>query len=209
MEELIARFDRWLESKRPDLHRILSPGLPPAKLDAFAKKLGFALPADFRAFYAWRNGQDEDGDCEGAFQNNMESVSLSQCAAHRDTLQELVDAGDVPSEEHWNARWLPFLEGAGGDLLCVDMAGIEGGEPGQVIYWSHEDGPIAIEFPSLEAWLRAFVTGLERGLWKVDDDENFSANDEKLAKLTAELSPGYPKHLESDGDGVDDEDDDD
>jgi cell wall assembly regulator SMI1 len=196
MEELIARFDRWLREHRPDLHEILRRGVKSGALDACAKRVGFALPADFRALYAWRDGQD--GDCEGAFQNNQDFIALSQCEAHRDAMQELVDAGDVPSEQHWNARWLPFLEGAGGDLLCVDMAGIGGGKPGQVIYWSHEDGPTAIESPSLEAWLRAFVTSLERGMWKVDDDENFSANEKKLAKLTAELAPGYPKHLDDD-----------
>jgi cell wall assembly regulator SMI1 len=193
MQELIERLDRWLRGRRPDLHRILQPGVPAAKLNAFAKRVGFTLPADFRALYAWRNGQD--GDCDGAFQNNQEFIALSQCEAHRDSMQELVDSGDVPSKRHWDARWLPFLEGAGGDLLCVDMHGIGGGKPGQVIYWSHEDGPQTIEYPSLEAWLRVFVTSLERELWSIDDDENFSANAKKLAKVTAELAPGYPRTI--------------
>ena len=58
MDDLIRRADGWLQRNRPDYYAILRPGVDDAALDAYAARFGLVLPAEFRALYRWRDGQD-------------------------------------------------------------------------------------------------------------------------------------------------------
>ena len=70
---------------------------------------------------------------------------------------------DFDDPKWWRRGWIPFLANGGGDHLCVDLTAEDGGKPGQLIAFWHDDETRDVEFPSLAAWLRDLVESMENG----------------------------------------------
>ena len=158
--ELIARLDRWLATHRPDYHSRLQPGVTVAQLDEFEQRFSVKLPLAFRLLYQWRNGHDDSKT--QALQENFRFMWLEDAASAKQLCDGMI-GNDFDTPEWWRREWVPFLESWGGDNMVVDLFGIDGGTPGQVVIFWHDDADRPIRFPSMEAWLRDLVESMENG----------------------------------------------
>lgn len=199
MNEHLTALDTWLKTNRPLMHAALRPGATPERLDQLEQEIGVKLPVAMRTLLEWHDGADVDADTDGAFQHNMTFMCTDEIAESCLIMRALKKSGDIPPD-WFHDGWIPFLQGAGGDHLCVDTVAVGVGKGGQVVYWSHEDGLVSIDYPSLESWARVFAESLRAGVWAIDEDENFGCNEVKWAPLLAKLAPGYPMFLGEDVD---------
>lgn len=56
----LTGFETWLSTALPGIHATLQPGASQLELDELETLIGTALPDDFRALYAWHDGQELD-----------------------------------------------------------------------------------------------------------------------------------------------------
>jgi cell wall assembly regulator SMI1 len=159
-QALIGRMDRWLAANRPDYYALLQPGAIDAELDAFEDQFALKLPAAIRALYRWRSGQDPGSS--KPLQMNRTFSTLEEVRSTKAELDSMIGF-DFDDPAYWRRGWVPFLHNGAGSHLCLDMAGEDGGQPGQLVgFWKRdEDRPV--EFPSVEAWLADLVASMEDG----------------------------------------------
>lgn len=152
--ELFAALELRLAESRPDYYASLSQGVDNAALDAFAQRFGLRLPDSFRALYRWRNGADEDlGE---SLVGNLIFSPLSQIIEAKALLDGMIGS-DFDAPAWWRSDWIPFLANGGGDHLCIDLLAIDGGTPGQLRMFYHDDRSRPIRATSIEAWLAALL----------------------------------------------------
>ena len=158
MSELVARLDAWLSRHRPAYHARLLPGLTDEEWVGFESRIGLKLPDAFRVFYQWRNGQPND--YFKSFRGNRTWTPTVDIIDTKELLDSMIGSDFEPG--WWEQSWVPFLHNGAGSHLCVDVAGANGGTPGQLVeFWNRDrDRPVAA--PSLEHWLHQFVRSLER-----------------------------------------------
>lgn len=156
--ELITRLDRWLVTNRPEYYAQLRPGVTDVELDSVEARFGLSLPVSFRHLYQWRDGQDG----YDSIQHNRMFMPLESVISTKE-LNDGFIGNDFPTLEWWRREWVPFLENGAGDCLVIDLLGINGGRPGQVVTFWHDWDNRAVEFPSLDAWLQDLVESMESG----------------------------------------------
>lgn len=184
----ISRLDAWLQNNRPEYYAKLQPGLSKAELAAWETALGVTLPADFRAFFAWRNGQAGFK----SFVYNFMLMAAADVVEARQGLNEFLAAGEFTQADWWHPGWIPFLDNGGGDHYCLDLDGAFGGQPGQVLRFYHDDERRDIEYPSFAAWLTTTVTAFEQDLFELDQYGMQPSDSAAMRALQRRLSPGYP-----------------
>ena len=69
----------------------------------------------------------------------------------------------------WNPRWVPLCGNGSGDHVCSDLDPPSGGRLGQVISFSHEEGPRNVLAGSFLEWLAEFAQELESGKFVYDE----------------------------------------
>jgi cell wall assembly regulator SMI1 len=158
--ELIARLDRWLATHRPDYYARLRPGVTDAELNEVESRFSLRLPEAFRLLYKWRNGHDDSKT--QALQKNFRFMSLEDVVSTKQHCDDMI-GNDFETPKWWRREWVPFLQNWGGDDMVVDLLGIDGGTPGQVVTFWHDDPVRPIRFPSMEAWLADLVESMESG----------------------------------------------
>lgn len=156
--DLIPRLDRWLATNRADYYAKLRPGATPKALKAFDSRFAVKLPSEFRELYQWRNGQADNA----SLQYNLMFSSLEEIADTKEMLDGMIGS-DFEDPKWWRRGWVPFLANGGGDHWCVDLTAEDGGVPGQVLVFYHDEAYRGIRFPSLDAWLRNLVESMENG----------------------------------------------
>src|SRR5262249_14248268 len=122
-----------------------------AELTALGKEIGKPVPAGLRTLLSWHNGQGDE--YVGYFENHWLLMSAERIAAAK---QEL-DAGAV---EGWNPAWIPFLDDDGGDYVVLDTSKKE---PAVLAFYLDKPDPVKEVAPSLETWVKDFVTAVEAG----------------------------------------------
>jgi cell wall assembly regulator SMI1 len=162
MLELVTRLDAWLSRYRPSYHAQLLPGLTAEELTAFEAQLGVTLPDGFRVFYQWRNGQADD--YFKSFRGNQSWMSAADIAGTKELMDSMIGSDFEPG--WWERSWIPFLHNGAGSYLCVDIAGMNGGQPGQLVEFWNRDRDRPVVSPGLDYWLHDFVRSLERDRWE-------------------------------------------
>ncbi|GHO63017.1 hypothetical protein KSC_019090 [Ktedonobacter sp. SOSP1-52] len=172
---LWQRIDTWFQTFAPRRAIDLNPGVSPAELNEAETALGFPLPDDFKASYAIHNGASGNGLLMGY----LDFSPLSGVVASPQKYQELLlntawasrppewvkQKKHLPVQPVWrHPRWLDFAGIGDGDQWCLDLAPPPDGNPGQILFWSHEVGVADVLFANFEALLSAFATQLEAGL---------------------------------------------
>jgi cell wall assembly regulator SMI1 len=117
------------------------------------------LPADFRAFYQWKNGQPLD---------SSESLSGHRVFMPLDEIAEVkrgLDAKigfDFVDPKLWRRCWVPFQSySERGDYLCLDLTTYDGGEFGQLVAYYHNKPDRPVEFDAFRELLDDYVEALE------------------------------------------------
>ncbi|MEM8672009.1 MAG: SMI1/KNR4 family protein [Planctomycetota bacterium] len=160
IDDLIVRMDKWLRNNRSDYYGSLLPGATDVAFAEFESKFSLRLPNEFRSFYRWRNGQPASE--LASFQDNLMFTPLNDVAEIKDTLDGMI-GNDFEDPEWWRRGWVPFLASGSGDHLCIDLVAEDGGTPGQLISFWHDDEERDVEFPSLADWLSDLVQSMEDG----------------------------------------------
>jgi molybdopterin molybdotransferase len=92
----------------------------------------------------------------------VQSWAILLPLAENPEYRELRTSPQGPIKENvWNKRWIPVTGSGSGDHLCIDLDPASGGALGQVIEYSHEEGPKRCVANSFGEWLTKFVGQLE------------------------------------------------
>lgn len=161
MSELVGRLDAWLSQHRPEYYARLLPGLTDSEWAAFQARLGVKLPDGFRVLYQWRNGQPND--YFKRFRGNRMWSPAADIIRTKELLDSMIGFDFEPG--WWERSWVPFLHNGGGSHLCVDVIGVNGGDPGQLVEFWKADSDRPVVSPSIEHWLSDFVHSLENDRW--------------------------------------------
>jgi cell wall assembly regulator SMI1/predicted DNA-binding WGR domain protein len=174
-----ARIQAWCAKNAPDVK--LSPGCSANELDSLEASLGVNLPEDFRESYLIHHG--DNGTC--CFYYSMFLLSLEGVAREWQRMCDLFRVNAVDEEEEevpvdgavkrldWNAKWIPFSSNDSGEYIFLDMDPGTLGTLGQVVDFSHEEGPVRLMGKSFEAFLVDYADGLEAGIFTFDSSDGW------------------------------------
>lgn len=183
-EQLIERLDNWLRLNRPDYYLHLLPGATDSEINKVEEALGVQLPASFKAFLKWKNGQDDDTK----FLENYSLVSCNGILALWNSLNSWQEDGTFEVENWWSRYWVPFLYDFTGNHVCIDTKGFLNGKPGQVIDYWHDEYSRDIIHESFYKWLETVVLAMESGTIYYGQDGEYS----DYLDFRARINPGYP-----------------
>jgi cell wall assembly regulator SMI1 len=184
VREVWARIEAALRATAPDLLAALPPGASPEAVVATERRLGVEFPADVRESFAIHDGSGgahtESGvdllphDAYGLI--GVPMLSLAECVSDWESWLEASEGGRFddsranpsgPIRRKWWCRgWVPVTWDGGGDHLCIDLDPAPGGVLGQVIYFSHEEGPLEVVALSWRTYLEEYAADLQaERLW--------------------------------------------
>jgi cell wall assembly regulator SMI1 len=157
LPELLTRLDTWLAQHRQRFHKGLLPGATPEQCESLKKQIPCPLPEELRTLLSWHNGQDPD--LVGGLEENWILLSSEEIA---DAKHEL----DEANADGWHKNWLPFVDDGQGNSLVLDTS-----RPGAPVFdcWQGRAQHDEIA-PSLTAWMRNFVTAVEKGEYHEDSE---------------------------------------
>lgn len=179
MQAFLNKLDSHLTSKRAAYYATLQPGLSTEEITALEKEFNVTVPADLRALYQWKNGQQVDS--YEAFVNNSMFLSLRSALETARENTSMIGS-DFELENWWHAAWIPIFDNGGGDYICYDTVGVFTGIRGQIIEFWHADNDRNTIAPDLTT----FITSINH-LYSTTPAEEF---DEYFEVKTPD---GYPK----------------
>jgi cell wall assembly regulator SMI1 len=170
------RIAGWLHDNLPE-DRIALAGSADAKLlSAFEKRFRVPLPADVKESYRTFNGSGGFS----IFPYGYRLLSLEDSAQTCSMWRDLLERGDMKKlraspqgpikGDWWNAKWFPFASSGSDDFFCVDTDPAPGGSVGQIIEFSHEEGPMRVLGGNLGEWLESYADELDEGAYMWDAD---------------------------------------
>lgn len=152
-------------------HQILNPGATLAAIGAFEEAIGLALPDDFKESLLLHDG----GDNFWFTPTSGEFLSLDGMLKQWKWYGQALRQGEYATEEweandiqgpikpiFWNTKRILVTDNSG-DHWTLDLDPPEDGVYGQIIYHSHEVGPMQVLAPSWTALLSQLVVDLENG----------------------------------------------
>lgn len=179
MQAFLNKLDSHISSKRAGYYKCLQPGLSAVEIATLEQTFDVKLPADIKALYEWKNGQQSD--CYEAFVNNSMFLPLQHALETAKENTEMIGS-DFELENWWHAAWIPLFDNGGGDYICYDTAGVFTGIKGQIIEFWHADNDRDTIAPDLTT----FITSINK-LYETTPAESF---DEYFEVKTPD---GYPK----------------
>lgn len=217
MREVWARIEEVLRATAPDVLAILPAGASPAAISAAEDRLGVSLPADVRESYSAHDGSGGAHAGGGADllphreygHVGVPLLSLAECVSDRERWLRAWEAGAFddsrasprgPIRPQWWCRgWVPVTWDGGGDHLCIDLDPAPGGGvPGQVIYFSHEEGPLTVVAPSWRAYLEWCAADLEAGRLRFEGGGLVAAADDPAYAAALRSLIAEQRHAEPD-----------
>lgn len=201
----LAALDAWLAIHAPETHGALNAGASDDELDAFERRTGFSLPADFRTLYRWHDGQAESMDATEAGVFGLAFIPLSDVQAEWDVWNDMLTddsrinetmpgqtsrpAGHI-REQYITPGWVPFTKDFGGNSVGIDLDPGPLGTPGQVITFGRDEKDKYVLAASLADFIDEYVRRLEQGRVRVyqPDDDGFTL---ELQAASGEFMDGY------------------
>jgi cell wall assembly regulator SMI1 len=130
--DVLAQIDRLLAEQRPDYYARLQPPAGAEQFAAAEHAYGFALPADLKQLYLWKNGQPTTCFKSLSSLNSLMFVALEDALASHQMISAFDQRGEFPAG-WWRREWVPLLANGGGDFVCVDA------ETGGLTWYFHDD----------------------------------------------------------------------
>jgi cell wall assembly regulator SMI1 len=176
MRETWTKIEEWLGDHAPKALASLRPGAPAEALAALEQRLGAPLPDELRAWLSLHDGQELRA--RAGLLDGWIFLPSAEIAKVHATFGDLLRRGDFAGNRAtnddgavkpvwWSERWIPFLEGPGGDLLCFDTDPAERGTPGQIITFWKADGDRNARSPRLSPLLDQFLADLRGGAYEL------------------------------------------
>lgn len=176
------RIEAWLAKHAPQYAKALPKGATAAAIDKLEKKIGLTMPAAARESWMRHNGNGFGPAIIG----NWVLMDLDSIASEHKLMKQLCESGtfdEAEADPHpaitkkwWSTAWIPIVSSQSGHFFCIDTDPPEGGTPGQIILFLHDDGLRVLVAHSFEEWLAAIADDLERGIYTFDpNEERFSS----------------------------------
>lgn len=159
MTTLLEELDTWLKTNRPDYYARLQPPWSDNQFARIQQLAGTELPASFRALYGWKGGQSALA-AENLY-DGWRFLQFEELRIEQQTYNELQEMGEFKQANWWNTNWIPFLQNESEALMCLDLAGTFDGKPGQLITFEVRNSARSIEFPDLDAFFTALLSGYQ------------------------------------------------
>jgi hypothetical protein len=168
VEDLLSRYEAFLQAKATSVFASLQPGLSDSEIDKLEVVHSIKLTSDLRALYRWRNGTPRNANVD-AFPNH-EFVPLDVALANRDDLRHQVMAS-TPEQQKVHAvfaghrdAWLGVIVDLAGDGHFFDPAKSE--SEGSFFFCFNETCSY-IFYPAFRNYLAAVVEGEKTGVFVV------------------------------------------
>jgi cell wall assembly regulator SMI1 len=159
MKAVWRRIHAWLDANAPESYGHLRPGASAEAIRAAEETMGLSLPADVKASYRIRDGQDSEPGLIGGegwcLLPLHEIVGLWQ----RWSRSNPKDAGRVP------VAW-----GGAGDYVFLDLRS-DAEESGRVMVQRRDRNDPDNVAPSFRAWLEDFADKLDAGEFAYSEDD--------------------------------------
>lgn len=152
MQKQLEILDKHLKLSRPDFYSKLNMPLKENEIQALEEQFSITLPADLKALYQWKNGQNDQ--CCDSFVNNSMFMPLEETLDAAKEMTEMIGF-DFEIDNWWNENWIPLFHNGGGDHICYDMGGIFTGQKGQLIEFWHADNDRNVIAPDLKSFIEA------------------------------------------------------
>ena len=177
IQKTCKRIREWFAEFAPSRGLELPPPASNADIKRLESHLGFAIPDSLKESYLTHNGSNEFG----VFAYGSYMLSISEVIRESTNWRDAVKAGVFDDIEPinrrakikpvwWNSQWIPITSSGGGDHNCVDMDPTKKGTIGQIIDFSHEEGPQRVVAKDFASWLSIFAASLEAGKLRYDED---------------------------------------
>lgn len=161
---LVERLRDWFRCYRPDI--LERPGKCSSWKEVRALEIwsGFELPDSFWALMQTLPLTEKSDFCwPGGYFKWFDGYDAS------DILEEAVDNIDLTGvDDWWHKGWLPLMQTASGDMLCIDTVGSFGGKPGQILEHHYDLGPRDVVYDDFDCYLSVIVEALEKGYFHPD-----------------------------------------
>lgn len=187
MRDVWSRIEAGLRAIAADRLLVWPAGASPEAISAAEGCLGISFPQDLRDSYAVHDGSGE-ADILPHSTMTLIAVPLLSLDEVVRTWQMWLDFLRPPGFDDsraspqgpiqakwWNPRWVPVTWDGGGDHLCIDLDPAPGGVSGQVIYFSHEVGPVEVVAASWRAYLEGYAADLTSGRFRFEGGEMVEA----------------------------------
>lgn len=205
LSDTLRLLDETIKQCAPCFYESLQPGLSESGIARIESKLALSLPKDFKVFYRWRNGL--------SLQDHLDYPVWIGWLMSDDRIIELVEErqkeiqtwqpGDFPEPPYcdeesknnwWNKGWIPFISYEDGDYLCLDTVGSfpeVGGNPGQLLRYSHNRDYREILYPSFHEWLAVIIRILQR-FPDIESSATSKSLVDEVGDFVGDLLPEYP-----------------
>ncbi len=187
MKTALKQLERALEGSCPEVWGAMRRGASEEGLAALERAVGVKLPADLRELLQWRNG------CKlGAFYGDYVFSSAQEIKAQFLTMKSARRAS-AAVRASCNALWIPFLNDQAGNFYAVDMAGVLGGKPGQIVLYDHAREAHPVVFAGLVKFVETMTALAEKGLLGEPDGKDATEAGEARDAVYRRMNRGYPR----------------
>jgi hypothetical protein len=186
LSDRLRELEQVLIHSGAPIVQVWQQGLSPTESQAMSSRaLGFSLPHEVEAWFAWHNGVAADlgfTKAEESFfiGSDYPLLSLEECIETHRRIVEMVEGWSLPPGP-WPRTWLPLSEAWNGDLLVIDC-GVPFDLPSPVYAVRWDEGFMPPRTPSLTAavvfWLRLF----REQLWRYDGRKGWVCDFERMDK---------------------------
>lgn len=181
---LLARLEKTLQARTPELARHLQPGLTDEAIRQWETAGGFRLPEDLRALYRWHNGQapdSPDGLLPGVRFLSLENVVLERLVLR----QQVAALSFGPRLYHrvfagHRHPWVQILDDGSADGYFVDPSRRD--VEGAFFYHFSENGHYTW-FPSLRNFLAGLIECYDSGAVRLTPDRKQLEEDSDRTRL--------------------------
>lgn len=149
MIKIIEEIDDLLEKKVPQFKKTFHSPATDFEFANLEDAIGMELPAEFKTFYRWHNGQIRSPYVPFHIDNDEVIMPIAEIIDWYEELSGQLEYGDI-DEEIWKKSWVPFTDDGTGNSTCID---ISKENFGQIVYQDHERDETRVIFDSLTEWL--------------------------------------------------------
>lgn len=181
LSSCLTRFETWLSGSLPAIHATLQPGASQLELAELETLIGMALPDDFRALYAWHDGQEwplsRDVPEVTGLLAGMDFLPLTEVSQNwrgwHDLLEEDPTRNDergyisVPpghiQTQYINSGWIAIAGRGTGDKIGIDLVPGPEGQRGQIVSFGRDERTKYVLAASLREFVCQYLERCEAG----------------------------------------------
>ncbi len=171
--EMLREYDAQLRKTGVPVDDWARPGLSEEEMRETLAPLGLTLPSEARAWWGWRNGEDDASDGR-LWRPYDRCLALDQAVAQYQQSRLVAERGaekweGMERDDIWHPTWFPLVKGDGAPITVIDCSVPEGAPtPITFVDWEDLHTPTLPSARSLGEMISWWIDALERGAWRFD-----------------------------------------